>query len=84
MQLPFTKMQGLSNDFVVIDERKYCYNLSGENLKMIADRRVGVGCDQVLIIRDPATDVAKASYFVFNADGSRAEHCGNGLRCVAR
>ena len=84
MRLPFTKMQGLSNDFVIIDERKISYNLTEQDLKAIADRRIGVGCDQVLIIRSSNSGTVAASYFVFNSDGSRAGHCGNGLRCVAR
>jgi diaminopimelate epimerase len=84
MKLPFAKMHGLGNDFVVIDERHQRYSLSREQLVHIADRRFGVGCDQILFLEAAQHARADARYRVVNADGSPAEHCGNGIRCVAR
>lgn len=84
MKLPFAKMHGLGNDFVVIDERQQRYGLSREQLVHIADRRFGVGCDQILFLEAAQDARAAARYRVVNADGSPAEHCGNGIRCVAR
>ncbi len=83
MNLAFAKMHGLGNDFVVIDEREHAYELSPQTLAAIADRRTGIGCDQILFLL-PADDAsAAARYRVANADGSEAEHCGNGIRCIA-
>jgi diaminopimelate epimerase len=81
--IPFVKMHGLGNDFVVIDARRNARALGGKPAQAIADRHRGVGCDQVLVI-EPATN-AKADAFmrIHNADGSEAEACGNGARCVA-
>lgn len=83
MRIPFVKMHGLGNDFVVLDERRAEYGLSAPQLAALADRRLGIGCDQVLSLR-ATTAQAAAGYRVFNADGSSAEHCGNGVRCIAR
>ena len=84
MDVPFTKMHGLGNDFVVLDERVTSYGLDRAQLAGIADRRFGIGCDQILIVSPSAIPAAAARYGIFNADGSPAEHCGNGVRCVAR
>lgn len=84
MDVPFTKMHGLGNDFVVLDERARSYGLDAAQLARIADRRFGIGCDQILVISPSALPAAAARYGIFNADGSAAEHCGNGVRCVAR
>lgn len=84
MRLRFTKMQGLGNDFVVFDGVRQRVELSGEQCRFLADRRFGIGCDQVLLVepsRGPATDFY---YRIFNADGSEVEQCGNGARCFAR
>lgn len=84
MQLDFTKMHGLGNDFVVIDAISQSVELTPEQVRMIADRRFGVGCDQLLIVErsdDPDVDF---KYRIFNADGSEVEQCGNGARCFAR
>ena len=78
--LGFTKMQGLGNDFVVIDQP--AFRPDSANIRAIADRRLGVGCDQVLLLEP--LDGNRFRYRVFNADGSEAEQCGNGLRCLAR
>ncbi|HYW90863.1 MAG TPA: diaminopimelate epimerase [Gammaproteobacteria bacterium] len=85
MLLEFTKMQGLGNDFVVIDAVAAPVELSGERLRRLADRRFGVGCDQVLMLeRAPAGSQADFRYRIFNADGGEVEQCGNGARCMAR
>jgi diaminopimelate epimerase len=77
-------MQGLGNDFVLLDARTAPFTLDAAQLRRLADRRYGVGCDQVLVIDRPALPTALVRYRVFNADGSPAQHCGNGVRCVAR
>jgi len=84
-ELPFTKMHGLGNDFVVLDARRGPIDLDEKRARAIADRRLGIGCDQILVI-EPATGAnGKADVFmrILNADGSEAEACGNGTRCVA-
>ena len=76
-------MQALGNDFVVVDTRGGQPPLTAEEAGTLGDRHFGVGCDQVLELSDPGLAGAAARYRVFNADGSSAEHCGNGVRCVA-
>jgi diaminopimelate epimerase len=81
---PFTKMHGLGNDFVVLDGVGNAVALDSAAARGLADRRRGVGCDQVLVV-EPASDAgADFAMRVFNSDGSEVEHCGNGARCVAR
>ena len=77
-------MQGLGNDFVVLDGRRVAVALDSAWLRAVADRRTGVGCDQIIVIEAPDDAGADARIAVRNADGSRAEACGNGTRCVAR
>ncbi len=84
MKIPFVKMHGLGNDFVLLDQRAHHYGLSPAQIARLADRRFGVGCDQVLSLETPNDATAAVRYCIFNADGSSAEHCGNGVRCVAR
>ena len=84
MKLSFSKMQGAGNDFVVIDAVTQAVNLSVAHIKRIADRRRGIGCDQVLLLSPPDDPDADFRYSIFNADGSRAGQCGNGARCVGR
>lgn len=84
MILRFTKMNGAGNDFVVIDGVRAAINLSEAQIRKIADRHTGVGCDQVLIVEPPKRPDADFEYRIFNADGSRAGQCGNGARCVGR
>lgn len=84
MELEFTKMQGLGNDFVVIDATRSALNLTPEQVRHIADRRFGVGCDQLLIVEPPTRSDADFNYRIFNADGGEVEQCGNGARCFAR
>lgn len=84
MLLKFTKMHGLGNDFVVLDATSQSINLSTGQLRFLADRHFGVGCDQVLQVepaRSPDTDFY---YRIFNADGGEVEQCGNGARCFVR
>lgn len=83
MPLSFSKMQGLGNDFVVLDALDQPLNLTPAQCRLLADRRLGVGCDQILVV-EPGRGGAAFSYRIFNADGSSAEQCGNGVRCVAR
>ena len=78
--LRFTKMEGLGNDFVVVDATRSAFTLSPDAIRRLADRRLGVGCDQVLVV-EPARDGADFRYRIFNADGGEVEQCGNGARC---
>ncbi len=81
MRIPFVKMHGLGNDFVVVDCRRRDWGDWGRLAPALAHRRFGVGCDQVLLVR--TSDRADLRMDVYNADGSRAEMCGNGIRCFA-
>ena len=83
MKLKFTKMHGLGNDFVVIDCMNQSCSLSSVQLRRLADRRYGIGCDQVLLIEIAQGD-ADFRYRIFNADGGEVEQCGNGARCFVR
>ena len=76
-------MHGLGNDFVVVNGLEQTIEFDEEQIRMIADRRLGIGCDQLLLINPATHELADFRYGVFNADGSEAEHCGNGIRCVA-
>lgn len=82
--LNFTKMHGLGNDFVVVDNTRQTLDPSPENIHALADRHRGVGCDQVLLVENPRIPQADFRYRIFNADGSEVEQCGNGARCFAR
>jgi diaminopimelate epimerase len=84
MNIKFTKMHGAGNDFVVIDAINQTVNLSAEQIRHIADRHMGVGCDQLLLVERPTRDDADFRYRIFNADGSEVEQCGNGARCFVR
>jgi diaminopimelate epimerase len=81
--LAFTKMHGLGNDFVVLDGRGAPLALDPAQARAIADRRTGVGCDQLITILPPRMDGADAFMLILNADGDEVEACGNGARCVA-
>lgn len=84
MRLKFTKMQGLGNDFVVIDAINQAVSLTQAQIRRLADRHFGIGCDQVLLV-EPAPDATvDFRYRIFNADGSEVAQCGNGARCFAR
>ncbi len=84
VKLRFTKMQGLGNDFVVIDATRQGLEPTPEQIRRLADRRFGVGCDQVLVVGPPPTADVEFEYRIYNADGGEVEQCGNGARCFAR
>lgn len=84
MNLKFTKMQGLGNDFIVIDAYSNKLSLTSAQIRFLADRRFGVGCDQLLLVEKPTQPFADFRYRIFNADGGEVEQCGNGARCFAR
>ena len=86
MVIAFTKMHGLGNDFVVIDAVRQDVELNAERVRFLANRRFGVGCDQVLLVEPAPSDEPDVDfgYRIFNADGSEVEQCGNGARCFAR
>ena len=84
MQLQFTKMHGIGNDFVVIDLISQHYKLRSRDVKRLADRHFGVGCDQVLVVEAPQNPAVDFRYRIYNADGKEVEQCGNGARCFAR
>ena len=84
MKLAFTKMQGAGNDFVVLDCTGGKFSLSREQIRKLADRRFGVGCDQVLVVERPSAAGADFRYRIFNADGGEVEQCGNGARCFVK
>jgi diaminopimelate epimerase len=80
---PFLKMHGLGNDFVVLDARKAALDLSVPQRRAIADRRLGVGCDQLIVLEPPTERDADVFMRIYNPDGSEAGACGNATRCVA-
>ncbi|MDP2761227.1 MAG: diaminopimelate epimerase [Sideroxyarcus sp.] len=84
MTLKFTKMHGAGNDFVVIDGIRQSVALSPEQIRLLADRHFGVGCDQLLLVEKSLRDDADFRYRIFNADGGEVEQCGNGARCFVR
>jgi diaminopimelate epimerase len=79
----FLKMHGLGNDFVVLDARRSPVSLSEEQARRIADRRFGIGCDQIVLLEPPKDKKADARVRFLNSDGSEAGACGNGSRCAA-
>ena len=83
MRFKFTKMQGLGNDFVVIDAVNQSVCLSPAQRRLLADRHFGVGCDQILLVEGAVGD-ADFRYRIYNADGGEVEQCGNGARCFVR
>jgi diaminopimelate epimerase len=84
VRLKFTKMQGLGNDFVVLDGVRRKVALSADQLRRLADRHYGVGCDQILLVEPPPRPDVDFRYRIFNADGGEVEQCGNGARCFVR
>ncbi len=84
MQLKFTKMQGAGNDFVVVDAFTSPVSLNAIQIKKIANRFFGVGCDQLLLVERTNTPNVDFCYRIFNADGGEVEQCGNGARCFVR
>jgi diaminopimelate epimerase len=83
-KIRFTKMQGLGNDFVVIDAVRQSVALTTAQAAFLADRHFGVGCDQILVVERPTQAGVDFSYRIFNADGGEVEQCGNGARCFVR
>lgn len=84
MDIPFTKMHGLGNDFIVIDNLRNEYHLSAEQIAVLGDRHFGVGFDQLLLVEAATEPGVDFSYRIFNVDGREVEHCGNGARCFAK
>jgi diaminopimelate epimerase len=84
MKVKFTKMHGLGNDFVVFDGVRQPFEFSAEQLRFIADRNFGVGCDQILVVEKARNAGIDFRYRIFNADGGEVEQCGNGARCFVR
>jgi len=84
MILSFTKMHGAGNDFVVLDGTRHPIKLTPEQLRLMADRHFGVGCDQILLVEKPESKEADFRYRIFNSDGGEVEQCGNGARCFMR
>ena len=82
-KVAFLKMHGLGNDFVVLDCRRGAVALDAKDIRALADRRTGIGCDQVILIGSPHDPSADLFMRIYNADGSEAEACGNATRCVA-
>jgi diaminopimelate epimerase len=82
--LKFTKMHGLGNDFIVIDAINQAVDLTESQIKFLADRQWGVGCDQLLLVESPSSPESDFKYRIFNSDGSEVEQCGNGARCFAK
>lgn len=84
MQICFTKMQGLGNDFILIDARKQPFSPTAALIRRLSDRRTGIGFDQALVLEAPRESGTTLYYRIFNADGCEVEQCGNGARCIAR
>ncbi|MDH3903736.1 MAG: diaminopimelate epimerase [Xanthomonadales bacterium] len=82
MSVTFQKMHGLGNDFIVLDLRHQDCVIDGDIARSLSNRHTGIGCDQILILRQPSNDRHLASFEIWNTDGSRAEQCGNGVRCL--
>lgn len=84
MKFRFTKMQGVGNDFVVIDGVNQRVEIGPQAARQLADRHFGVGCDQILLVEKPGRDDADFRYRIWNSDGGEVEQCGNGARCFVR
>jgi len=83
-RIPFRKMHGLGNDFVVLDQRRDPLGVDAAGARALANRHTGIGCDQVLVLEQPRDALAQVFMRILNPDGGEAEACGNGTRCVAR
>jgi len=84
MRLRFTKMQGLGNDFVLIDGVRQAVAMTPASARRLADRHFGVGCDQILLVEPASSPGIDFSYRIWNTDGGEVEQCGNGARCFLR
>jgi diaminopimelate epimerase len=83
MKIPFTKMHGLGNDFMIVDCTERDLQFKPELIKKLSDRNFGVGFDQLLLVEKASTAEVDFHYRIFNTDGTEVEHCGNGARCFA-
>jgi diaminopimelate epimerase len=84
MQVNFTKMHGLGNDFIVIDAISQSVSLTPQQVQQLADRHFGIGCDQLLLVEAASTAGADFRYRIYNADGGEVQQCGNGARCFMK
>ena len=84
MKLRFLKMEGAGNDFVVLDFTQRAFELEKEQIQKLADRHLGIGCDQVLVVEKAGKAGTDFRYRIFNADGGEVEQCGNGARCFVK
>jgi len=84
MLMKFTKMHGLGNDFVVIDAVTQNVRVTASMARRLANRTLGIGCDQILVVEPPSDPNIDFNYRIFNQDGGEVEQCGNGARCLAR
>ena len=84
MKINFTKMQAAGNDFVIVETLTKAYCLQGDQIRKLADRHYGVGCDQLLLLEATANQDADFRFRIFNPDGQEVEQCGNGARCIGR
>jgi diaminopimelate epimerase len=82
-KIPFFKMHGLGNDFVVLDFRRDFIPINAKAASVLADRRTGIGCDQLIVLEPPRHPAAQVLMRIRNVDGSEAEACGNATRCIA-
>ena len=82
MSVTFQKMHGLGNDFVLLDLREQNFQIDAKTASQLAERHTGIGCDQVLVLRKPENDRQTATVEIWNSDGSHAQQCGNGVRCI--
>jgi len=82
MPVTFHKMHGLGNDFILLDLRRQEFVIDELIAKRLSNRHTGIGCDQILILRQPSEEHHLAAFEIWNSDGSRAEQCGNGVRCL--
>jgi diaminopimelate epimerase len=83
-QIAFTKMHGIGNDFVILDNITQSIKVTSALVRRIANRHVGIGCDQVLVVEAPMDSSYDFNYRIFNADGVEVSQCGNGARCLGR
>jgi diaminopimelate epimerase len=84
MDIHFTKMHGLGNDFIVLNNLHNAYQLSAKQIAALGHRQFGVGFDQLLLVEAATEPGIDFSYRIFNVDGREVEHCGNGARCFAK
>ena len=84
MKIPFTKMHGTGNDFIILNQLENQYNLNSELISLLSHRQFGIGFDQLLIVEPSLNPKAEFKYRIFNSDGNEVEQCGNGARCFYR